>query len=172
MKIACDPESGATSFITCDKTASAVFANNGYTQTWLPGVQDPLYFVPVWPIYPSHQLGDLAAKDWATDPRVAETPLSYGPYKLVEWVKGEKMVFAANENWIGTPAKSPNLVIQIITPESAEALLLGGEIDILDSTSLAGLTETLAAAEAEGKIKTFVEAGATWEHIDIQLFLR
>ncbi len=172
QKISCDPDSGATSFITCDKTASAEFTDNGYTQTWIPGVQDPLYFVPVWPIYPSHQLGDLPAKDWATDPRVAESPLSYGPYKLVEWVKGEKLVFAANENWVGGAPASPNLVIQIVTPESAESLLLGGEIDILDSTSLAGLDETLTAAEAEGKIKTFVEAGGTWEHIDIQLFLR
>ena len=179
QKIACDPESGATSFITCDKTASAEFTDTGYTQTWVPGVQDPLYFVPVWPLYPAHQvvgdgrtLADVPASEWATLPEVAEKPLSYGPYKLVEWVKGEKMVFAANENWIGTPAKSPNLVIQIITPESAEGLLLGGEIDILDSTSLAGLSETLAAAEAEGKIKTFVEAGGTWEHIDVQLFLR
>lgn len=171
-KIACDPESGATSFITCDKTASAEFTDNGYVQTWIPGVQDPLYFVPVWPIYPSHQLGDLPAKDWATDPRVAETPLSYGPYKLVEWVKGEKLVFAANENWVGGAPASPNLVIQIVTPESAESLLLGGEIDILDSTSLAGLSETLVAAEAEGKVKTFTEAGGTWEHIDIQLFIR
>ena len=82
------------------------------------------------------------------------------------------MVFAANEFWVGSPAKSPNFVIQIITPESAEALLWGGEIDIVDSTSLAGLSEALAAAEAEGKIITFVEAGGTWEHIDIQLFLR
>jgi ABC-type transport system substrate-binding protein len=178
-KISCDPESGATSFITCDKTASAEFFEVGYTQTWIPGVQDPLYFVPVWPLYPAHQvvsdgrtLADVPAKEWATLPEVAEKPLAYGPYKLVEWVKGEKMVFAANENWVGTPAKSPNLVIQIITPESAEALLLGGEIDLLDSTSLAGLSETLAAAEAEGKIKTFVEAGGTWEHIDIQLFTR
>jgi ABC-type transport system substrate-binding protein len=178
-KIACDPESGATSFITCDKTASAVFADNGYTQTWLPGVQDPLYFVPVWPIYPSHQvvsdgrkLADVPAKEWATLTEVAEKPLSYGPYKLVEWVKGEKMVFEANPNWVGSPAKSKNLVIQIITPEAAEGLLLGGEIDILDSTSLAGLSQTLADAATAGKIKTFVEAGATWEHIDIQLFLR
>jgi ABC-type transport system substrate-binding protein len=172
QKIACDPESGATSFITCDKTASAEFTDNGYTQTWIPGVQDPLYFVPVWPIYPAHQLGDLPAKDWATDPRVAETPLSYGPYKLVEWVKGEKLVYAANEYWVGGAPASPNLVIQIVTAESAEALLLGGEIDILDSTSLAGLNETLQAAADEGKIVTFVEAGGTWEHIDVQLFIR
>jgi hypothetical protein len=68
--------------------------------------------------------------------------------------------------------KTPNIVIQIITAESQEALLLGGEIDILDSTTLVGLTETLVAAEAEGKIKTIVQPSATWEHIDIALFVR
>jgi len=172
QKISCDPESGATSFITCDKTASAEFSNNGYTQTWLPGVQDPLYFLPVWPIYPAHQLGDIPAAEWATNPLVAETPLAYGPYKLVEWVKGEKLVYAANENWVGNAPKTPNLVIQIITPESQEALLLGGEIDVLDSTSLVGLSETLVAAETEGKIKTVINPSATWEHIDIALFIR
>ena len=63
-------------------------------------------------------------------------------------------------------------MIQIITPESAEGLLLGGEVDILASETLAGLNETLKAAADEGRIKTFVEAGGTWEHIDIQLFIR
>lgn len=173
-KIACDPESGATSFITCDKTANVEFLTDavGYIQTWVPGVQDPLYFVPVWPIYPAHQLGDVPAKDWATNPLVAETPLSYGPYKLVEWVKGEKMVFAANEFWVGDGPVTPNFVIQFITPESAEGLLLGGEVDILASESLAGLTQALVDAEAAGTIKTYTEAGGTWEHIDIQLFIR
>ncbi len=171
-KIACDPESGATSFITCDKTASVSFTDNGYTQTWLPGVQDPLYFLPVWPIYPAHQLGDLPAAQWATDPRVAESPLAYGPYKIVSWTKGETMVFEANEFWVGNAPKTPNLVIQIITPESQEALLIGGEIDILDSTSLVGLTETLANAEASGDIVTYIIPSATWEHIDLALFLR
>jgi ABC-type transport system substrate-binding protein len=173
-KIACDPESGATSFITCDKTANVEFLTDavGYVQTWLPGVQDPLYFVPVWPIYPAHQLGDVPAKDWATNPLVAETPLSYGPYKIVEWVKGEKMVFAANEHWVGGAPATPNIVIQFITPENAEALLINGDVDILDSTTLAGLTETLVAAETEGKIKTITNAGATWEHIDISLFVK
>jgi len=172
--IACDPESGATSFITCDKTANVEFLTDavGYVQTWLPGVQDPLYFVPVWPIYPAHQLGDVPAKDWATNPLVAETPLSYGPYKIVEWVKGEKLVFAANEYWVGGAPATPNFVIQFITAENAEALLITGDVDILASETLAGLTETLVAAEAEGKIKTVTEAGATWEHIDISLFVK
>ena len=172
--IACDPESGATSFITCDKTANVEFLTDavGYVQTWLPGVQDPLYFTPVWPIYPAHQLGDVAAKDWATNPLVAETQLSYGPYKIVEWVKGEKIVYAANEFWVGGAPATPNFVIAFITPENAEAQLLSGGVDILASESLAGLTETLVAAEAAGTIKTFTEAGGTWEHIDISLFVK
>jgi ABC-type transport system substrate-binding protein len=185
-KIACDPESGATSFITCEKTASTEFFDLGFTQTWLPGVQDPLYFVPnFWgsfelnPLYPAHQvlsdgrtLADVPASEWATLPEVAEHPLSYGPYKLDSWTKGESLVFSTNEHWAGTPPKTPNLVIQIITPESQEALLLGGEIDLLGSEAVVSPTETLAAAETEGKIKLYVSPSATWEHIDIQLFLR
>lgn len=176
FKIVCDPESGATSFISCEKTASFEPLTDavGYIITKLPGDQNPLYFLPDWNniLQPSHQLGDLPAAQWATDPRVAESPLAYGPYRIVEWVKGEKLVYEPNPYWAGNAPKTPNIVIQIITAESQEALLLGGEIDILDSTSLVGLTETLAAAEAEGKIKTFIEASATWEHIDIQLFIR
>jgi ABC-type transport system substrate-binding protein len=130
----------------------------------------------VWGLYPAHQvisdgrvLADVPAKEWATLPEVAEKPLAYGPYKLVEWVKGEKMAFVANEYWVGPAPKSLNFVIVFLTPESAEAALLSGQVDILASESLAGLSEALAAAEAEGIIVTYVEAGGTWEHIDLNL---
>ncbi len=178
-KINCDPESGATSFITCNKTANVEFFDVGYTQTWVPGVQDPLYFVPVWGTYPSHRviadgrtLKDVPAKEWATLPEIAEKPIGWGPYKLVNWVKGEKLVYEANPFWVFGAPKTPKFVIQIITPESAEALLLGGEVDVLASETLAGITETLGKAEAEGRVKTYSIAGATWEHIDLALFIR
>ncbi|MCX6057293.1 MAG: ABC transporter substrate-binding protein [Chloroflexi bacterium] len=178
-KITCDPESGATTYITCDQTAKVDFFEVGYNQTWLPGVQSPTYFVPIWGIEPSHQvlsdgrnLKDVPAKEWPTLAEVAEKPLSYGPYMLTEWVKGEKMVYKANPNWVFGTAKTQNLVIQILSAEGAEAALLGGEVDVLDSTTLAGLSQTLVDAATAGKIKTIVNASATWEHIDIQLFLR
>ena len=172
-KIDCDPESGATSFILCDKTEGVEFNGTSWTYTWLPGNQDPLYFNSgLLSIYPAHVLGDVPAAEWATNPLVAETPLAYGPYRIVEWVKGEKIVYAANEHWAGSPVKTPNIVIQIITPESQESLLLGGEIDTLASEAIVSPTETLAAAAAEGKINLFVEPSATWEHIDIALFVR
>lgn len=172
-KIDCDPESGATSFILCDKTESVVVDGTSWTYTWLPGNQDPLYFNSgLLSIYPAHILGDVPAAEWATNPLVAETPLAYGPYRIVEWVKGEKMVFAANEHWAGSPVKTPNIVIQIVTPESQESLLLGGEIDTLGSEAIVSPTETLAAAADEGKVTLYVNPSATWEHIDLSLFIR
>jgi len=171
--IDCNPESGATSFILCDKTQEVTFNGTSWTYTWLPGNQDPLYFNSgLLSIYPAHVLGDVPAAEWATNPLVAESPLAYGPYKIVEWVKGERMVFEANEFWAGPPVKTPNIVIQIITPESQESLLLGGEIDTLGSEAIVSPTETLAAAADEGRITLHVGPSATWEHIDLQLFLR
>ncbi len=178
-KVRCDRDSGATSYINCDKTQKIEFADNGYTVTWLPGVQDPLYFRAPYYIYPSHRkladgrmLADVPAKEWATLIEVAEMPIDIGPYILKEWVKGEKMVFEANPNYVLGEPKTKNLVIAFVSAENAEAQLLGGQVDLLGSETLAGLTETLANAEKEGKIKTAVIAGATWEHIDIGMFLK
>jgi ABC-type transport system substrate-binding protein len=151
--------------------------------TWLPGVQDPLYFLAPYGFYPSNQpiesegpykgktLKDVPAKDWATLPEVAEKPWSYGPYVIKEWVKGEKMVFEANPYYY-RPVKTKNLVIAFLTPENAEAQLLTGAVDLLGSETLAGLTEQLVNAEKEGKVKNYVIAGATWEHIDFNLWVK
>lgn len=178
-KIDCDKESGATSFITCDKTASYVVDGLKAVQTMAPGDQFPLYWTRDGGFYPANRvlsdgrlLKDVPAAEWATLPEIAENPWGVGPYVIKEWVKGEKMVLEAHPFWFGGAAKTPNLVISFITAENAEAQLLGGQVDLLDSTTLVGLTETLTAAEAEGKVKNYVIAGATWEHIDFSLFVK
>jgi ABC-type transport system substrate-binding protein len=183
-KVSCDKESGATSFFTCDRISSLTFSDApvGYTVTYLAGYQPPLYYTGTgfgW--QPAHRviesegaykgmmLKDVPAKDWPTLPEVAEKPIGVGPYMITEWVKGEKIVFAANPYfYLGAP-KTPNLVIKFITAENAEAQLLTGEVDILDSTTLAGLTQTLVDAATAGTIVTLVIPSATWEHIDFNL---
>jgi len=180
----CDPESGATTFYVCDRTANVSFDGTSETFTYVPGFVDPTYFTYAGGLSPANQpiesegpyqgmlLKDVPAKDWPTLPEVAEKPWSFGPYMITEWVKGEKMVFEANPYyWKGTPA-SPNFVIQFLAPENAEAQLLAGQVDLLGSETLAGLTEQLVQAEADGKVKNYVISGATWEHIDINLFVK
>lgn len=185
-KTACDRENGATSFITCDRTQSITFdSDTQYTVTWLPGVQDGAsYFLAPYGAAPAHQviesegpykgktLAEVPAKDWPTLPEIAEKPLGFGPYVLKEWVKGEKMVFEANPYYVLGAPKTPNIVISFITAENAEAQLIAGGVDILDSTTLVGVTETLSKAAEEGKVTLLVNPSATWEHIDFSLFVK
>jgi len=49
--------------------------------------------------------------------------------------------------------------------------LIGGQVDILDFSTLAGVSETLKNAANEGKIEIIVDPSASWEHIDMNLFL-
>ena len=114
-KIDCDKESGATTFETCDQIQKVDFGTGlEYTVTWLPGSQNSLYFLaPIGQYngpYPSHQvladgrkLADVPAKEWATLPEIAEKPLSYGPYMLTEWKKGESMTFEVNPHYQPAP---------------------------------------------------------------------
>jgi ABC-type transport system substrate-binding protein len=178
-RISCDKESGATSFITCDKTASFVAEGTTATQTMLPGDQFPLYFARPDYVYPANRqisdgrlLKDVPAKEWATLPEIAESTWGFGPYMITEWVKGEKIVLAAHPGWWGGTPATPNFIVSIITPENAEAQLLGGQVDILASETLAGISETLAAAEVDGKVVNFALPGATWEHIDMNMWLK
>jgi ABC-type transport system substrate-binding protein len=183
-KTVCDKESGATTFYTCDRIAGIVFDDDSkYTVTYLPGYQNPEYFAAPYGPSPAHQpiesgeyagktLADVPAKDWPTLVEVAEKPYSYGPYMITNWVKGEKLEYEANPYYYKGAPKTPKMVIQIVTAENAESQLLTGQVDVLGSETLAGLTEQLVAAEEAGKVKNIVNAGATWEHIDFNLFVK
>jgi ABC-type transport system substrate-binding protein len=183
LKVDCDPESGATSFVTCDTIKDLQFHDNGYTVTTLPGSQAPLYFLAfdastLPDIYPAHRvlsdgrtLADVPPSEWTTLPEIAENPIGVGPYVLKEWVRGEKMVFEANPYYFAGEPKTKNLIIAFITPENAEAQLIGGQVDILDFTTLVGVSEALRDAEASGAIKIIIDPSASWEHIDYNLFL-
>jgi ABC-type transport system substrate-binding protein len=183
MKIDCDPASGATSFFSCDLITNLEFNDRGYIVTTRPGSQAPLYFLAfdgstLPDIYPAHRvladgrkLADVPASEWTTLPEIAESPIGVGPYVLKEWVKGEKMVFEANPFYYGGAPKTPNIVITFIASENAEAQLLGGQVDILDNTTLVGVSETLKNAADAGQITLMIEPSASWEHIDYNLFL-
>jgi ABC-type transport system substrate-binding protein len=183
LKIDCDPESGATTFTTCEQIADLEFSDTGYTVTTLPGAQSPLYFLSfdsstMPDIYPAHRvlsdgrtLADVPAAEWTTLPEIAENPIGVGPYMITEWVKGEKMVFEANPYYYGGEVKTPNFVISFLAPENAEAQLIGGQVDMLDFTTLVGVSEALNSAAEAGQVRIIIDPSASWEHIDFNLFL-
>jgi ABC-type transport system substrate-binding protein len=181
-KIDCDPTSGATSFEICDQIQSVEFGDGlEYTVTWLPGSQYSLYFLAPIGLYPSHQvladgrnLADVPAAEWATLPEIAETPLSFGPFVLTEWKKGESMTFDVNPYYEPAPAISQVIIKIIPDTNQAVAQLLAGEVDYLDKSTLGAgpEVETVVSATAAGQIQSELSASPTWEHVDINLFTK
>ncbi len=183
FKVDCDPTSGATSYATCQSVQEFKADDAGYNVTYLPGVQDPLYFRALQDprlsnVYPAHRvlsdgrkLADVPPAEWATLPEIAQYPIGVGPYVLKEWVKGEKMVFEANPYYYGGEPKTKYIVISIVSPENAEAQLLAGQIDVLDSTTMNTISDIMQQGEKDGKVKIYTLPGGTWEHIDTNLFL-
>ncbi len=65
------------------------------------------------------------------DAEFALKPIGTGPYSLVEWKKGDRLVMKANDKYFGTAPKIKQVVFRII-PEAASriAALESGEVDI------------------------------------------
>jgi ABC-type transport system substrate-binding protein len=189
-KVACDRESGNTSYFTCDRTAKhEVLADGlGYTVTYVPGYLNPRYYLPPYGYYPSHRvvetegeykgktLAEVPPKDFKNLPELTEKPLGTGPFKLESWEKGSKITLKAFPDfYLGAP-KAEEIVIQIFdaNPAGAVAALLQGTVDIVGKEVIgAGQElETVIKEAQAGKINAEPIASPTWEHADMNLNTR
>ena len=118
-------------------------------------------------------LKDVPAAEWQTLPEIAEMPLSFGPYVIKEWNKGQSIVLEKNPFYAGEVA-TPNIIFVFVADTNqAVAQLLNGDVDLLDKTTLGAGAEVKAVIEAAkggAPIQVKVDASPTWEHIDINLF--
>jgi ABC-type transport system substrate-binding protein len=179
----CDKESGATTYITCDAILETEFASDALeaTVTYVPGFQDPIYMLYPTYIYPAHlvladgrNLVDVPASEWTTLPEIAEYPLSWGPFVLTDWKKGESMTFTRNEYFEPAPALQTVVIQFFPDTQTAVAALLGGDIDYLEKATLGAGAEvqTVLDAAAEGKVQVELSPNPTWEHIDFNLYTK
>lgn len=62
-----------------------------------------------------------------------ETINGTGPYKMTKWAKDEEMVFEAHDEYFRGPAKTKNLIIQIVPEANSRAIAVEtGQVDITD----------------------------------------
>ena len=121
------PESGAVNAssyaaiasVTCEDDFTAVVQ---YSQFYAPFLTN---FVSV---IPKHATGDPAKmQEWEFN----WAPIGTGPFKLQEWVAGDRMVYVKNENYRDYPEK-PHLdrvILRIVeSREVGKALITSGEI--------------------------------------------
>jgi ABC-type transport system substrate-binding protein len=191
FRINCDPASGATTFTTCEAIQGVEYGTGEaieYTVTYLPGVQDPNYMIAPFSIspsaasYPSHQvisdgrnLADVPAAEWATLPEIAEKPLSIAPFVITEWIKGQSMTLEANPYFFGgTPGLQRIVIVFVQDTTQLVAQLISGDVDYVEKATLAGGAEVQLVKDAaeQGQLNFEIIASPTWEHIDMNLFVK
>ncbi|WP_327653949.1 ABC transporter substrate-binding protein [Streptomyces sp. NBC_00483] len=80
----------------------------------------------VLPIAPQH----VAGQQDVNNGRFTTRPIGTGPYKLVKWSKGEKLVFKANPDYWGGAPKIKNFTMAIIKDDDVRATRLrSGDLD-------------------------------------------
>ncbi|MGH2628551.1 MAG: ABC transporter substrate-binding protein, partial [Anaerolineales bacterium] len=175
-RVACGHE-GSRLEPTCERVEDIEFHADGYTIRWLPGYQAPSYALAPFGYYPAHQpletggvLADEPAGRWDDHPEVRlGRRVVAGPYRVVDWEPGRRIVLEANPHYyLGLP-ESPRLILEFVERDDVASKLIGGSVDLAgwDLVGEAGPTvEALAEAAGRGEIELGVVPSATWEHID------
>ena len=81
-------------------------------------------------------------------------PLGYGPYKLVEWKKGDHITFAPNEFWSGDAPKTPNLIYKFYS-DSARTLLVAQSTAVAAATAFSATQQNRSGITIAGFAASF-----------------
>jgi peptide/nickel transport system substrate-binding protein len=116
------------------------------------------------PILPRHKLGGALkaggiAKAWGLDTPVSEI-VGLGPFVMLEYVPGQRVVFARNPRYFGKAPGGGSLpyldriVVEIIPDQSTELLRLeSGQLDMMTSEIAPEAYAPLKRAADEGRVK-------------------
>lgn len=88
---------------------------------------------------------------------ISENPVGTGPYKLVEWVRGDNVTLEANPEYWGEPAKVKTLIFRW-SEQSAQRLLelQSGTVDGIDNPG----PDDFPTIEADANLKLYERDGA------------
>lgn len=144
----CSPDSGALDATYCPfgSIPGAVGVATNYEApddttlvlTLVPNLIDPLYpilvFGPEGNPQPEHLFEGLTPAEILSDERAnggeSALPLSYGPYQMTEWKKGDRMVFEPNPHWAGDAPDTPTVIYRFFSDSTAlAAAVIAGDVD-------------------------------------------
>lgn len=170
-KVGMDKDSGTVLRYLKDRTASYI-ASDDRTVTWtgIPGFVYPLYNTTFFTPLPEHVLKNIAPKDIKASP-FGRKPLSYGPYRVTNWISGDRIELEKNPYYYRASEGLPKIdkVIYRFIPDTNQlmAQLIAGQCDIGTQDALnTDAIPFLDQAEKNGLLKPYYIPGSTWEHID------
>lgn len=150
-------------------------------KTWewqsIPGYTTGTYFLDmvINPL-PKHIYGEggsnpLTPAEMLADETVNRDPLAFGPFKLDEWIAGDRIVLSKNPTYYraseGLP-KVDQLIYRFVgDTNQLIAQLASGECDLgTQDAAFEGSLPLIRQFEAQGLMKPQVVAGTVYEHLD------
>jgi peptide/nickel transport system substrate-binding protein len=119
---------------------------------------------------PQHLLADLTMEEMLTSESTTRQPLSWGPYRITDWVLGDHITLLKNENYHlnsdGLPIYDALVFRFVDSGEEALAAFFSGECEIVaNEPGLFDFLPELLIREQEGDLNfNFIEGGA-WEQV-------
>jgi len=182
QKLACDEKTTTSKFV-CERTEHYIVIDER-TVEWrsLPGFTDQTYYTNFYTPLPRHQVGadgktkmaDMGAADVIADEVFSRRPLSYGPFRIVEWKSGDAVTLERNPHYWRADEGLPFLdsLVHRFIPDGNTLLTaaITGEIDVATTDGLdVSQADAIDQAVGEGKIQVSYLTGTTWEHMNFLL---
>lgn len=137
----------------------------------LPGYLDPYYQSNFFSPLPEHQLEDYTPEELLQAPESALRPMGWGPYVVVEWESGRRIVAERNPNYFRAGERLPyfDQVIFRFDGDAGSYLqdLESGECDVVARDALDADYQQYRDLEAAGAARMHAVPGAVWEHLDL-----
>jgi len=97
--------------------------------------------------------------------------LAFGPYRVVEFVPGTRVVLERNPHWTGAEPQFRRILIKFIENSSSlEANLLSGNVDYVPGESGLSFTQSLAFERRHSdKYDVIFKPSLAYSHIDVNL---
>jgi len=129
-----DPDTAAWGTGPIGELVESVEALDDYTVVFHMKKHSPIVFETVFEhlVVPAHIWEDIPHSEWATSDYNTglETPIGTGPYKFVEWIRGDHVRFERYEDYHLMPIFFDNYISKIYTdPETARMAIQTGELD-------------------------------------------
>jgi peptide/nickel transport system substrate-binding protein len=127
----------------------------------------PEYFFP--PL-PQHLLANLTINEMLTSEGTTRQPLSWGPYRITDWVLGDHLTLLKNENYHlssdGFPIYDALVFRFVESGEEALAAYFSGECEIVaNEPGLFDFLPELLIQEQAGDLKINFIKGGAWEQV-------
>lgn len=174
FEVASSPETPAVKY-EVSRTQSYV-ATDATTVVWTgsPGFLDVRPQDNFWAPLPRHAYGAMTPGDMYTSPEVNRAPLGWGPFRVLEWVDGDRIVVERNPHYFRAAEGLPRLdrVVFRFVPEPSHALVQLSFADCDVATQDIRWAERwsgVLSLERRGKVAVQTVPGDRLEHVDFSL---